>query len=163
MIEEWRAITNFPRYQVSSEGRVRSDKCILKMFRFKKNSPYLAVDLMKDGNRSRRAVHQLVIEEFVGNRPNGMEVRHLDGKADNNKATNLVWGTKSQNQQDRIKHGTDARGEKNKRAKLSREQVLDIRKRRLEGESASEIHKDYPFICKEYIYRLTYKRVWKWM
>lgn len=47
----------------------------------------------------------LVGEAFLGPRPDGLETRHLDGNPANNSARNLRYGTKSENAQDRVRHG----------------------------------------------------------
>lgn len=74
------------------------------------NLAYLMVALY-DGTgmqgRSDRYVHHLVLETFVGPRPEGMEARHLNGDYSDNRLQNLAWGTKAQNMQDRIKHHPD--------------------------------------------------------
>jgi hypothetical protein len=54
-----------------------------------------------------RYVHSLVAEAFIGPRPIGLEVRHLDGDSTNNAVDNLRYGTHAENMQDRVKHGRD--------------------------------------------------------
>lgn len=48
----------------------------------------------------------MVCEAFHGLRPEGMEVRHLDGNSQNDAASNLAWGTRSENIRDAVRHGT---------------------------------------------------------
>lgn len=165
-MEVWKVIQQHPKYQVSnlggmrrllSNGKVR----VLKPFPFKKSEPYLAVDLMQGGVKFRRAVHHLVLETFVGPRPPGMEAIHINGRGGDNKLTNLKWGTKVENQADRVTHGTDCRGEKSPNSKLTESDVDDIIRRRKSKETASSIAKDYP-ITTDYIYRLSYRMTWKW-
>jgi hypothetical protein len=43
---------------------------------------------------------------FQGPCPNGLEVRHLDGNRTNPKLNNLKYGTRIENMQDAILHGT---------------------------------------------------------
>ena len=74
------------------------------------------------------AVHILVLEAFVSERPNGLEGCHNDGNYKNNHAANLRWDTHKGNQQDRIRHGTNNGGEKNGSAKLTRDDVINLRK-----------------------------------
>jgi hypothetical protein len=85
---------------------------------------YRNVSLRREGKSYNRYVHRLVLEAFVGPCPKGMQSRHFPDKdTSNNALTNLQWGTPKQNQDDRITHGTDGRGErhwnhhKNKRKK----------------------------------------------
>jgi len=62
----------------------------------------LAVDLGR-GNRFR--VSHLVLETFVEPRPEGMVARHWDDDASNNRVSNLVWGTYSENMYDAVRTG----------------------------------------------------------
>lgn len=53
-----------------------------------------------------RFIHVLMVEAFIGPRPIGQEVRHLNGKPSDNRIENLTYGSKSENAYDSIKHGT---------------------------------------------------------
>lgn len=57
-----------------------------------------------DGVKRRKKVHRLVIEAFRGPPTEGQVCRHLDGDRTNNDINNLVWGTRSENAQDAVKH-----------------------------------------------------------
>ena len=73
-------------------------------------------------------VHHLVLETFVGPRPNGMQARHFpDRNPANNAITNLSWATPKENQGDRVVHGTHCRGSRCYAAKLTEDQVRQIR------------------------------------
>lgn len=94
---------------------------------------YRMVHLYGRGGSSRRRVHHLVLEAFVGPRPEGMECRHLNGNKTDNRLVNLAWGTRKENHLDNMRHGVgtvaqDQRGESNGRSKLTEEQVLEIRR-----------------------------------
>jgi len=53
-------------------------------------------------------VHTLVLTAFVGPRPPSLEARHLNGNPQDNRwPENLAWGTHSENEKDKIKHGTN--------------------------------------------------------
>lgn len=53
------------------------------------------------------------------------------------------------------------KGLKNGRAKFTKEQILDIRKRFDEGESLVSIHNDYNFVSRSTISRVAYRQVYK--
>jgi hypothetical protein len=88
---------------------------------------YWFVVMCVDGIRYRKSLHSVVLETFVGPRPVGMQIRHLDGDSRNNHVANLRYGTAKENGEDRRKHGTVARGSKNGNSKLSHDQVRMIR------------------------------------
>jgi HNH endonuclease len=69
-------------------------------------SGYVLTHVYQGKRRLTRKVHNLMLEAFVGPCPPGMECRHLDGVRNHNVLSNLVWGTKSENTIDQVKHGT---------------------------------------------------------
>lgn len=77
----------------------------------------LQVTLCKRGFTKRFQVHRLVLLAFVGPCPEGMECRHLDGNHLNNRLDNLEWAT----------HATSAKGGKSFKAKLTEDDVREIR------------------------------------
>lgn len=81
----------------------------------------------KDGKIRTTLVHSLVLNAFVGPRPHGLLCRHMDGNPPNNNVSNLRWGTPTENQRDRIRHGTNLPGEQNPAAKITEEEVRAIR------------------------------------
>lgn len=115
-VEEWRAVVGWEGlYEVSSLGRVRSlprqtshgivGGRVLKPSPNKRRNNYLQVGLSNVTRRTAK-VHVLVAAAFHGERPDGMEIRHLDGDPANNAASNLRYGTKSENMLDAVRHGT---------------------------------------------------------
>lgn len=73
-------------------------------------------------------IHVLVLNAFVGDRPVGLEARHLDGDPTNDHLSNLKWGTQAENYDDRRRHGTANDGERHGNAKLTNAQVREIRR-----------------------------------
>ena len=104
----WRAIPDFVGYEVSETGEVRSSKRGAPRLLRPAYNPqgYLVAYLWRDGRVHRRTVHSLVAEVFIGPRPAGHVVRHLDGSRDNNRASNLTYGTHSDNTWDSVIGGT---------------------------------------------------------
>lgn len=127
-IEVWKPIEGFPEYQVSSFGRVRSSR---RWGRFKVMNPskigeYKRLALHADSKPKGFYVHQLVYRTFYGPVPQGLQIRHLDGNAQNNHICNLSVGTSKENHADRYRHGTEPRCERGPSSKLSRNDVLEI-------------------------------------
>lgn len=106
MTEEWKPIEGYEGvYEVSNMGNVRRRKVLKPQTNPK--TGYKHVSLYWDGKPTIRLIHQLVMEAFVGPAPDGMEVCHgPNGKADNSLA-NLRYDTKSNNQHDKKRDGTD--------------------------------------------------------
>ena len=107
---EWRTIPSFPQYEASEDGQIRRGNRVLKPRG--RADGYKQMTLWVEGRPFHPRVHQLVCEAFHGKRPPGMECRHLDGASENNRAINLIWGTKAQNEADKVLHGTVQRGAK---------------------------------------------------
>lgn len=106
--ERWKPVPDYEGlYEVSSLGNVRSVKggrCrAVKPVPGKQN--YLGVSLSKANKVVRVQVHKLVLLAFRGPRPAGLIARHRNGQNQDNKATNLRWGTVTQNNRDTVKHG----------------------------------------------------------
>src|SRR6267378_534776 len=88
---------------------------------------YAQVQLSKDGTRCTRKVHNLVLEAFVGPCPLGKQAAHLDDDQFDNRVENLRWATPKENSADRVRNGKQVRGITCYNAKLTEEQVKDIR------------------------------------
>lgn len=88
---------------------------------------YLRVNLYRDARLKQRGVHQLVLEAFVGPRPDGLQTLHADDVRSHNRLSNLAWGTPAQNMAERDARGRGPAGARNPRAKLTPEAVQAIR------------------------------------
>jgi hypothetical protein len=94
----------------------------------KTRSGYMSTSLRKDGHAMMHRNHALVLKTFVGPRPPGFVARHLNGNKENNSLPNLAWGTVQDNEADKVRHGTVARGEQGGMAKLTTAQAMLIKK-----------------------------------
>ena len=130
-VEEWRSITEWPGYEVSSLGRIRRDGHIKKPFPDRKG--YLKVKLWRLSKAKNLLVHRLVAEHFIGPAPVDQVCRHLNGDKTDNNPSNLAYGTRAQNEADKIKHGTALAGEGHHQSKLTDVQVASIRSRYKRG------------------------------
>lgn len=128
MTERWLPVVGSDnRYEVSDQGRVRSlysktglRKEPLLMSNRASGNWYPKISIcMGDGSKTMRNLHSLVSEAFLGPRPKGMEVRHLNGQKNDNRLENLVYGTPKENQADKRLHGTQPLGPTHPLSKLS--------------------------------------------
>lgn len=154
-------LDRFPDYTIGIDGSVFSyvhyRPRLLRPIRFGK---YMGV-ILRDarGAQKRAYIHGLVAEAFHGPRPEGMEVRHLDGNRLNNDATNLRWGTRSQNMRDKERHGTAPRGERHPQAKLTEHDVREIRSMRDAGASLPQIMRRFN-ISRMTAWRVAARKLW---
>ncbi|NHN93799.1 NUMOD4 motif-containing HNH endonuclease [Acetobacter sicerae] len=137
--EMWRPIEGFPKYEVSSYGKVRragSGKQIMQSW----THGYAYISLCADGGVKTRRVHRLVAEAFIGTPPfEGAILAHNDGDKTNNRADNLRWASLAENQADRSRHGTKTCGSAVKNAKLHEDDIPKIRVRLMRGETCVDI------------------------
>jgi hypothetical protein len=136
----------FPIYRVGTDGSVWTLRMNRKhRYRWKqlsgaynsklKRKRYLRHKLSDwtTGNIQTFLTHRLVLLAFVGPCPDGHEACHNNNKRCDNRLKNLRWDTPSNNQKDRVKHGTSVRGisnnvgSKNGGAILSEAKVKRIR------------------------------------
>lgn len=121
--EIWKSILGYEnQYEVSSIGRVRSvahricyknkwcysgnmtRKIVPKIFTLRiGNHGYPTVALPKSSLGTSSLVHVLVASAFIGPKPIGLQVNHIDGDKTNNKSSNLQYCSPSEN----IKHAYD--------------------------------------------------------
>lgn len=124
-----KVIDGYENYAVSDDGRVYSKAKGLwtEKTRSLAQNGYYAVWLYKNNEPKYAYVHHLVLSAFDGPKPKGKEALHIDGVRTNNHKNNLRWGSRKENVADAMKHGTFTTGTRNGGAKLSYEDVRDIR------------------------------------
>lgn len=142
-LEEWRPVKGYEgHHEVSDRGRIRrvGGEMLNPSLH---HEGYYRVCLRVHGKKRDFSVHRLVLIAFRGDQPPKHEASHLNGCRTDNRLENLQWETSSQNKLRRRQHGTDHGGERNPNSKLTNHQVLEIRRRRKNGETYSSIAKDY--------------------
>lgn len=104
---QMRAVPGHPGYYITDSGRLWST-LPWRGLRGRWMAPqagkrgYLTVRIQ---GRT-RTIHSLVAEAFIGPRPEGQQVRHLNGDRHDARLSNLAYGTQSENNLDSVRHGT---------------------------------------------------------
>ena len=122
-----RYVENYPNYKVSTTGEVWSCKYhkFLK-FSFDRRG-YARVKLYNESSKCTVLVHRLVGIAFIPNPSGKRTINHKDGVKSNNNVSNLEWATDSENAIHAFNTGL-RKAPKQKSRKLSREEVLSVRK-----------------------------------
>jgi len=161
---EWIDIKDFEGiYQITRCGKVRSLDKIVNCYPDTKRivkGKILKAMLGKNGyyyfqlsdehnKRTNKYLHRLLCIAFIWNPINYPSVNHKDGNKTNNNLDNLEWCTQKQN----MRHGystglipkkVNPKGEKGIAAKLTDNQVKEIKKRLNIGDRIIDIAADYP-------------------
>lgn len=145
-LELWRFIPNFPGYEISSLGRLRSykiDRWAGGRLRSTNNvvRGYVTVKLSLNAQVSTLLLHRLVAQVFVPNPHNKPEVNHLNGIKTDNRAANMQWVTRQEN----INHAVQCGLFKGSipGSKLSFEKAAEIRQKRAAGATNRELMNQY--------------------
>lgn len=167
----WRLVVGFPKYLISNHGQVktrhkrsRSVDGYLKLVT--DSDGYLIAGLWNDSTKKqeRHFVHKLVLEAFVGPRPEGMQACHGQGGNQDNRVTNLRWGTPKSNHADAVKSGTHTgfqkAGEGNHFAKMTDAKVAELKRLRAEGWKLADLAERFG-ISTNHAGALARGEVWK--
>ena len=127
-----REIPGYPGYAAAASGDVwtLSDRhgAERKLSRHLMHGRYWRVPVIVDGKRKMPCIHRLIALAFLGIPANPKhQVRHLNCDCLDNRRENLAYGLAKDNARDGILNGRQARGERNGSAKLTQEQVKNLR------------------------------------
>lgn len=105
------------------------------------------------------ALHVVILTTFVGPRPTGYLGCHRNDIQHDNRLENLYWGTPKSNCRDRSLNGNTAQGTKNNKAKLTDDDVREIRRQRAVGTPRTTLSLKYG-IHKSQISRICSGLAW---
>lgn len=168
--ERWLPVGGFENYEVSSFGRVRRAVQsagaraghVLKPSADR--SGYARVALCANGIVKHRHVHVLVARAFLGKRPSDHEINHMDFNTMNAALVNLEYVSHLDNVRHTVRAGRlrlprNSAGDQ-ANAKLTRDNVREIRRRYAAGEKPRFIARDFG-IRADSINRIASGRSWK--
>lgn len=176
----WQKIHGFSNYMVSEFGDIKSldhfvppytDKIgrfvpsrlmsgrVLKMRRHEFG--YLMCSIVSDnGIVVGMTAHRAVALGFKGAPSDKKQVaRHMNGDASYNHHSNIEWGTQADNIADAMRHGTIQKGEGRYNAKLTEEDVIELRELVLAGDKFALIA-SYFGISESICYRIAVGEKW---
>lgn len=179
--EVWRAVVGYEGlYEVSDQARLRVDPTRSVhgnvqpgriLTQWATTNGYLKVALTRDGRTRTTLAHAVVAGAFLGPRPDGQHINHIDNTRTNNVPSNLEYVTPAENAQHASRQGRmssgDAHrathppipGERNGAAKLTEGDVRAIRAARAGGEGVRSIARRYR-ICRNSVGNIVARRNW---
>ncbi len=161
-------------YSISEDGEIRSEDRVVshkgygKMKRkgalkkiFSNADGYHTVTLSKNNKAKTYTVHRLVALAYVANSENASEINHKDGDKTNNRASNLEWCSRSENNQHAYDIGlnTPKKGSLNGNSKLKEKEVLWIK--RLKDKLSKEILSEMFGVSTRAIENIHYEQSWR--
>ena len=164
-------IPGFPGYFACKNGNIYSRRVphmggsngrLHRLKPLRHHTGYNMYVLRRDGKSVNAFGHRLILETFVGPRPPGMETCHGPKGRSVSSLNNVSWGTRRKNNyDDKMRDGTDNRGEKYGAAKLNRLQVRIIR--RLKGEMLLREVAAYFCVSAGHVWAIYARRAWAWL
>lgn len=156
-METWKKIPSLGGlYEVSNLGRVRvgerlvvyrNGKRIIRRARELRpiavGDGYLAFNVCCGSRTTRVYVHRAVCEAFSGAGRPGMHVNHMDGDKRNNRPSNLIWCTRSENMLHSCRVLGNCAGDGHYAAKLTASSVKEIVRLHESGLSDQELASRY--------------------
>ena len=142
-MEIWAKIKDYPNYEISNIGRVKSinynKERILKL---QNMNGYDRVGLSINGIVNLFLVHRLIAVAFIDNIHNHPFINHINGVKNDNRVENLEWCNSTEN----LNHALDnnlrvmPNGEKHHKSKLNETQVLEIRNSNLSQKELTKLY-----------------------
>lgn len=152
-MENWKLVTENPKYEVSDLGRVRHVGT-KKLVATAESNGYTRV-----GFGPTRFVHRLVAKAFLPPDPARPTINHKNGKKKDNRAVNLERATLVENNAHSA-HKRCAATNPKRAFKLTPAIVRSIRKRHASGERSSAIAEDVG-ISTSMLRHVVARRFWK--
>ena len=153
---------NNEKYVVFPSGAVWSSKTSRFMKTHTDNSGYHHISFYKKGKRTTRLLHRVVLETYRGPCPKGSEALHNDADKSNNGILNLKWGTKQENMEDSKKYFMAHGGTNSAMAKLTPQNVKDIRSLVKQGMSNRKVAKLFD-VDHSAISRINTGKTYRWV
>lgn len=97
-MEQWKVIDEYPKYSVSTFGRVKNNATGKILAQQISNWGYCRVSIYAGDKKKYISVHRAVATAFIPNdNPERIQVNHIDCDKHNNNVQNLEWVTPVEN------------------------------------------------------------------
>lgn len=137
-----RIVPEYPGLVISSDGRIQGPSGRWLKGRLDKDG-YRYFSGPRTGEMRRQStlfVHVVICTAFHGPRPSVKhQVAHWNGDKTDNRPENLRWVTCAENHADKKRHGRTSAGVINPKAKLTEDQVREIRSLRARGARTNDV------------------------
>jgi len=154
-------VKSFKKLVERKNGNYIQEEKILKGY-ISKDYGYVYVRLGKIRKSKLFTIHKLVCKYFIGGRPSRYDIRHLDGNKLNNNINNLCYGSRSENERDKIIHGRSNRGSRQGNSKLKENDVKEIINLYKNGLKIYELAKKHN-VNWATIYNIIMGKSWGWL
>lgn len=176
--EDWKDIPGYEGYYMASNlgriksldrvvtcknGRTQTKKGVFPKFEIDKDGYYKLV-LHKNGIKKKGFVHRWIAKTFLPNGQSKPVINHIDGNKQNNEIVNLEWVSLSENTKHAFELGLCVMplGNDNPNGKLTKKEVIKIRKLRKQGKTLKNISKEVN-TSESNIKNIIYGYTWKWL
>ena len=129
---------------------------------------YLRVGLVNEEGKKNVSVAKLVAQAFIGERPEGYQIDHIDGNKQNNHVSNLEYVTPSENMIRATKKGlntvptnrTGKKGEENASCTITERTAIRIKLSKGLGITAQGVADRYN-VKRRLVYAIWSEQIWK--
>ena len=147
-------LEDYPGYFITKDGRVFKEKTLTVG-----SNGYQSTGFRRgDANRY---IHDLVLETFVGKRPEGYDASHINGNRTDNRLENLLWESRKDNCRRQENHGTKLVGESRHNAKLTKDDVEWIRGFGISTRTFCRIMGNVLGVSDSTIYDVVTRKTWR--
>lgn len=155
--ETWKPLYNLPKYEISNKGRVRKTEIRKQSVN---SVGYNALHLSHNNKARNIAVHRAVWETFRDRIPPDKMINHKNGIKTDNRIENLELVTNRENIEHYKNNLLTYKGEKVNTAKLTEDDVRNIRERYNNGVGIMYLAKEYK-VGRHAIQRVVKRKTWR--
>jgi len=153
--EQWKDVPGYENYKVSSTGRIIGSKGKLLSPSITADG-YYRVSLYKNYRHKSKSVHSVVALAFIGERPDGYHIEHINHDKSNNSIYNIRYCTPRENYDRGLSDNLYGKGVDHSRVKLSEDEVIEIYNNKL---SQRKLAKEYG-ISQNMVHRIKSGKNW---